>query len=262
MQTPSSDKLSDDDIMQLDPYTFMALIGKQVIHPGGRRATEELFRFADLQPGQHVLDAGAGCGTTAIEIARRFGCDVTAVDIDPIMLASACANVRAAGLDGRVIVAEADIQSLPFDDDSFDRVVIEAVMMFVDQPSAAGEVTRVCRAHGRVLDHEFIYATPPTPEVRRCFEEVCPGTSFDSAETWTKLHTSAGLTNIGHVTGPFAMMTAGGMLADEGVSNLLKIMGRTMSRTVYLRKMRWLMSRMLRVRRSLGYVVVAGTKEV
>jgi SAM-dependent methyltransferase len=262
MQTPSSDKLSDDDIMQLDPYTFMALIGKKVIHPGGRRATEELFRFADLQPGQHVLDAGAGCGTTAIEIARRFGCNVTAIDIDPIMLASARANVRAAGLDGQVTVTEADIQAIPFDDDAFDRVVIEAVTMFVDQPSAAGEVTRVCRSHGRVLDHEFIYATPPTPDVRTCFAQVCPGTSFDSAETWTKLYTSAGLTNISHVTGPFAMMTASGMLADEGVSNLLKMMRQTMSRAVYLRKMRCLMSPMLRIRRSLGYVVIVGTKEM
>ena len=33
---------------------------------------------ADFQPGQRVLDFGCGVGTTAIEIARRFGAEVTA----------------------------------------------------------------------------------------------------------------------------------------------------------------------------------------
>jgi hypothetical protein len=48
MTLQSTVRLSDNDIMQLDPYTFMALIGKKVIHPGGRRATEELYRYKVL----------------------------------------------------------------------------------------------------------------------------------------------------------------------------------------------------------------------
>jgi SAM-dependent methyltransferase len=253
-------RLSNTDIMQLDPYTFMALLGKKVIHPGGHRATEEVFQFADVQAGHHVLDVGAGVGTTAIEMARRFGCDVTAADINPIMLDRARTNVRAARLDGQVTVTAGDVQSLPFADDSFDRVVIEAVMMFVNQPTAARELVRVCRPNGRLIDHEFIYTRPPTHDVRSCFEQICPGTSFESVEAWTTLYSNAGLSNLRHVVGPFAMMTPGGMVRDEGIGNLLRIMGRVMSRAAHLRKMRALMSRMLRVKPYVGYVVLAGTK--
>jgi hypothetical protein len=31
------------DIKSLDPYAFLAVLGKRVIHPGGRRSTEELM---------------------------------------------------------------------------------------------------------------------------------------------------------------------------------------------------------------------------
>jgi SAM-dependent methyltransferase len=260
MTPQSTVRLSDNDIMQLDPYTFMALIGKKVIHPGGRRATEELYRFADFQVEQHVLDVGAGVGTTAIEIANRFGCRVTAIDIDPIMLEQAQANVRAAGLDNQVTVTTGDVQSLQYADDSFDRVIMEAVMMFVDQPVAAREVVRVCRPNGYVIDHEFIYTRPPTQEAQSCFDQVCPGVSFESAETWTMLYAGAGLANIRHVTGPFVMMTPGGMVLDEGMGNLMRMMGRVMSRAAHVQKMQWVMLRMLRIKSYLGYVVLAGTK--
>ena len=39
--------LSDAEIQGLDPYALMAAIGKEVIHPGGRRSTEELIGLAD-----------------------------------------------------------------------------------------------------------------------------------------------------------------------------------------------------------------------
>src|ERR1041385_3842324 len=76
----------DAEVDRLDPYAFMAVIGKRVIHPGGRRSTHEMFELAGLAPDQRVLDVGCGVATTAIEVARRFGCHVTAVDIDPLML--------------------------------------------------------------------------------------------------------------------------------------------------------------------------------
>lgn len=261
METQSIIRLSDSEVEQLDPYAFMAVIGKKVIHPGGRRSTDELFRLADFQAGQRVLDVGAGVGTTAIEIAHRFGCQVTAIDIDPVMLTRAQANVQAAKLGSQVTVERGDIQSLQFSDSSFDRVVIEAVTMFVDRPRAAREVVRVCRPNGRVLDQEFIYRKTPTPEVRRIFEgEVCPGIRFDTTADWIELYRAAGLTATQHVTGPFAMMTPMGMVRDEGIGNLLAMMGRTITRRAYLRKMSWLMSRIVRVMSYLGYVVLVGTK--
>ncbi len=105
--------LSDAEVDQLDPYAFFAVLGKRVIHPGGRAATDELIRRADFRADQRVLDVGCGVGTTAIRIARGFGASVTAVDIAPLMLERSAANVSAAGLNDRVTVEHGDITSLP-----------------------------------------------------------------------------------------------------------------------------------------------------
>ena len=88
-------KLASREVAGLDPYKFMALIGKRVIHPGGRASTEALLNRAQITQSSRVLDVGCGVGTTAIEIAKRHGADVNAVDIAPLMLERAGANVAA-----------------------------------------------------------------------------------------------------------------------------------------------------------------------
>src|SRR5438132_5147364 len=85
-------RLAAKEIAVLDPYKFMAVIGKRVIHPGGRSSTESLLRRAQITDTTRVLDVGCGVATTAVEIAKRYGAQVTAVDISPVMLERATAN--------------------------------------------------------------------------------------------------------------------------------------------------------------------------
>lgn len=94
-------RVSATEIARLDPYKFMATIGKRVIHPGGRASTGTLLRWAGITEATRVLDVGCGVATTAVEIARRFGSTVTAVDIAPLMLERAAVNVAAAGMSDR-----------------------------------------------------------------------------------------------------------------------------------------------------------------
>lgn len=254
-------RLTTSDVQALDPYTFLAVIGKRVIHPGGRHATEELFRRADIQPGQRVLDIGCGVATTAMAATQRFGAEVIAADISPIMRARAAAYVRAAGVEGQVHVEEADITALPYPDGTFDRVIAEAVTMFVERSRAARELVRVCRPGGRVLATEFLWRKPPTAEVRQVFlGEVCPGMTFDTLDDWVHIYHDAGLEQVQVTSGPFEMMTPQGFLDDEGLAHCLAILGCTLSRTAYLKKMAWLMPRLQRAVPYLGYIVVSGVK--
>ncbi len=254
-------RLTAMEVEQLDPYALMAMLGKRVIHPGGRHSTEALLQRADVQPNQLVLDVGCGVGTTAIQIARRFQALVTAVDIAPRMLARTRANVRTAGLEDTITVEQGDILALAFADHSFDCVLAEAVTMFVDRPQAAKELVRVCRPGGRVLTTEFLWRTPPTPEARQIFlGEVCPGMNFDTLDDWVQIYQEAGLHDVQVLSGPFEMMTPAGFMRDEGIANSLAIMGRACSRLSYLKKLAWLMPRMNRAVPYLGYIVVAGMK--
>lgn len=254
-------KLAATEIATLDPYKFMATVGKRVIHPGGRASTDSLVARAEITSEHQVLDVGCGVGTTAIEIAQRFGAHVTAADISPLMLERAAANVRAAGLVGSVTVDDADILTLPYPDGAFDVVIAEAVTMFVDRERAATELTRVTRPGGRVLATEFFWREPPSPDAREIFlGEVCPGLEFDTIDDWVRIYETGGFIDIQTETGPFDMMTARGFLADEGLLHSLGIMGRVAARPANIRKMTWLMPRMAKAVPYLGYIVVAATK--
>ncbi len=254
-------RLTNDEIARLDPYQLMVALGKKVIHPGGKQSTKELYEMANFKPHHSVLEIGCGVGTTGIDIVRKYGCNITLTDIDHRMIAKAVENVKASGLEDKIKIAESDILQLPFPDHSFDLVVIEAVTMFVDRQKAIEEIMRVCKPKGIVIEHEFIWRKKPTTEARKIFEdEICPGIDFDSAGDWISVYEKNGFRMMNYTTGPFLMMTPMGFLKDEGILNTLSIFARAFSRLVYLKKMMWLMPRIMKVKDSLSYIVLAGEK--
>jgi SAM-dependent methyltransferase len=173
----------------------------------------------------------------------------------------AAANVRDEGLASLVSVEPADICRLPYPDDRFDRVVAEAVTMFVDRDQAIAELVRVCRPGGFVLATEFQWRRPPSPEARQAFlGEVCPGMLFDTVDDWLERYSRAGLSDLQVSTGPFEMMTPRGFISDEGFGNSLRVMARAMAHPVARRRMLWLMPRIGRAVPYLGYVLIRGKK--
>ena len=99
-------------------------------------------------PGARVLDVACGTGAVALRAARA-GADVTGIDISADQLAKARAAAAAEGLPIRF--EEGDCQELPYADAEFDAAAstFGAVFAF-DHERTAAELTRVCRAGGRL----------------------------------------------------------------------------------------------------------------
>jgi ubiquinone/menaquinone biosynthesis C-methylase UbiE len=109
---------------------------------------ETLCEAVDASAGSHILDVAAGNGNAALAAARR-GCQVTAIDYVPDLLAQLQERFAADGLtvDARV----GDAEALEFADDTFDAVVSTVGVMFApNQERAAAELARVCRPGGRI----------------------------------------------------------------------------------------------------------------
>jgi ubiquinone/menaquinone biosynthesis C-methylase UbiE len=86
-----------------------------------RRFKRTLIRQLELREGHSVLDLATGTGTLAIWMKQAEPqATVTAVDIDPDILAGAQRKASLAGTDIRF--DRAVCQALPYPDASFDRV--------------------------------------------------------------------------------------------------------------------------------------------
>jgi demethylmenaquinone methyltransferase / 2-methoxy-6-polyprenyl-1,4-benzoquinol methylase len=159
--------------------------------PRWRRA---LVRGLAPARGERVLDVATGTGLVAAELLARGGCSVVGIDQSGEMLAAARARFaalatmgggeRGAGA-GSVELIQAEAESLPFPDQSFDAVTLTYLLRYVDDPRATmRELARVLRSGGRIASLEF--GVPGWPPARAAW----------------RLYTTVGLPALGRVASP------------------------------------------------------------
>ena len=103
-----------------------------------------------LARGESVLDAGCGTGLLIEQQARLVGSQGRAegVDLSEAMLAHA--RERCAGLQ-QVKLQQGSIETLPFDNASFDAVSCTQTLLYVkDMDKALHEIHRVLKPRGRI----------------------------------------------------------------------------------------------------------------
>ena len=104
--------------------------------------------FAEL----HVLEVGTGPGFFAI-LLRELGCDVTAIDLTPAMLAEAKEN--AGSMAGEIRFMEMNAEELSFADGSFDAVISRNLTWNLPHPDRAyAEWARVLKPGGLLLNFD------------------------------------------------------------------------------------------------------------
>jgi ubiquinone/menaquinone biosynthesis C-methylase UbiE len=109
---------------------------------------ESLAEAADIRGGERVLDVAAGNGNATLAAARRFA-EVTSTDYVETLLNKGSARAAAEGL--TATFRTADVEALPFDDQSFDAVLSTFGVMFTpNHVKSAEEMLRVVRSGGRI----------------------------------------------------------------------------------------------------------------
>jgi SAM-dependent methyltransferase len=108
-----------------------------------------LLEAAALRPGQRILDVACGTGLIARLAAERVGPRgaVTGLDLAPDMI-DVARTVSPSNITWHV----GDATSMPIADDTYDVVLCQLGLMFMqDRPAAVAEMRRVAAPGGRVV---------------------------------------------------------------------------------------------------------------
>jgi arsenite methyltransferase len=116
------------------------------------------LRYADLQPGETVLDLGCGAGMDTILMARQVGPagKVHSLDRCADMLERARASAALAGLKN-VTFHLAPAETIPLDDGSVDAVITNGILnLCPSKEIVVDEIHRILRPGGRLLVSEIM----------------------------------------------------------------------------------------------------------
>jgi SAM-dependent methyltransferase len=145
----------------------------QILNPSTRR----MFEQAGITTGMRVLDVGSGAGDVALLLADMVGPSgrVIGIEIDPSILDTARARVKAAGL-ANVSFFAGDIASMPLETE-FDAIVGRLIFIHLRSPAAIlRQLATHLRPGGIVAFQEFDiahFATTPVHPPNQLIEQVC-----------------------------------------------------------------------------------------
>ncbi|NEW09850.1 methyltransferase domain-containing protein [Paenibacillus sp. SYP-B3998] len=172
---------------------MLAKLGVGNAHPGGFGETIEQLQKYPIAKGQRVLEVGCGTGRTACFLAEQ-GADVTAIDIRPEMVAKA--KKRADKQNVQVQFMEGDACQLPFEDNSFDVLLVESVTNFADAKKAMSQYLRVLKPQGNLYDREVIRIKEMTPEIHGAICKFYGVSKLYSMEEWKELLENSGFVQV------------------------------------------------------------------
>lgn len=168
-------------------------------HLGGLKATDELLELCHITENSKILDIGCGVGATASYIAKKFGTQVTGVDKSERMIRQATKRIEKRKITDLVELKVADATTLPFEDNSFDIVMTESVLSFVEnKQEALNELVRVTKSGGYIgLNESILLDSSPPKKILDTLEgSQWFRSEVMTADSWITLLNNAGLENL------------------------------------------------------------------
>jgi ubiquinone/menaquinone biosynthesis C-methylase UbiE len=106
----------------------------------------------DIKPTDHVLELGFGPGLGICKVAAiTTEGSVAGVDFSELMVRKARKRNAAAISAGRVDLKQGDVSSLPYDDETFDKVIAVQLIYFCQPPHIfLNESRRVLKPGGKI----------------------------------------------------------------------------------------------------------------
>ncbi|KYD00130.1 class I SAM-dependent methyltransferase [Heyndrickxia sporothermodurans] len=127
----------------------LAYYGVGGAHPGGFSLTKQIFHNENITHTTKILDAGCGTGQTSAYLAEMYKCDVTALDIHPVMIEKAKKRFKERDLPINTI--QSSVENIPVSDQTYDYIISESVTVFTNIEKTLTEYFRVLKKGGILI---------------------------------------------------------------------------------------------------------------
>jgi avermectin B 5-O-methyltransferase len=136
------------------------------------RLTDLVIERLNVLPGQRVLDVGCGSGAPAVRVVQATKADVVSIDIGVHQLHLAKERVIAEVLEDRITVQYADVNEMPFANESFDAAwSSECLVHLTDWTESLRHIARVLRPGGRLVVTDCVERAPVDSETRAFLDD-------------------------------------------------------------------------------------------
>lgn len=136
-------------------YTDMlAYLGISSAHPGGSALTRRIISEENIIGTHSILDIGCGTGQTSAYLAKKFQCNVTALDSHATMIEKAKKRFDNENLD--ISLIKGDAENLSFNEKSFDYVLCESVLGFTQVNLTLPKIFNILKENGVLISVEMV----------------------------------------------------------------------------------------------------------
>lgn len=147
--------------------------------PGSRSSTQKALSYVvDLPPDPRILDVGCGPGAQTLCLAESCRGRIVAVDNHEPFLAQLARKVEELKLSEKITPLKADMNQLPFEDQSFDLIWAEGSIFVIGMETGLAKWRPLLRSLGYLAFTEVSWIRRDIPdELGRFWQEVYPAIS-------------------------------------------------------------------------------------
>ncbi len=113
---------------------------------------DKMLELANVTKDDIVIDLGSGDGRIPIAAAKRFGCRARGVDINPVRIQEANANLKGSGVENLVTFVEGDVFLVPIADATVVTLYLFPHVMLKLRDRLKAEL----KPGTRIVAHEFM----------------------------------------------------------------------------------------------------------
>jgi ubiquinone/menaquinone biosynthesis C-methylase UbiE len=146
-----------------NPRGLVGRIAGMIMLVTNRRTNRMVVELLEIQPHEHVLEIGFGPGACVAMLAERATDGfVAGIDPSPTMMAQASARNRRSLRSGRVELRAGSVSTIPYPDESFDKVCSLNNIYF--WPSHAADLREIRRTMKPGATLALAFRKEPSPD--------------------------------------------------------------------------------------------------